>query len=407
MMGRKTSVSGSKTPAAKQGKPTETSKAPKRQQRKPAPVVLSNGIKKKPVKSKPGFSLYPAGSKAEGDQQAAAAESARAGSSTKPGSRAQEKIEPSTEVVSQMQLQEEKAKSSQASSFYIPTADIEDSIHGQECDDFPVSAPFNKRLVSSTPDPERLVEAECEDQYSTAVETEGPLASASPRALVAPPEDSPQMIPERDVTTEAPVIPPDSTGLAATVAKGLAEKLKLQREAAHLNKRSQPGNSSHSEKAKQTKSGPLWKQKHQKWQEELEQYKKNQVVHPLGSERNNGDILNSTEASEIVIEPSPLGPMTKAEWISDSRPSQAAKSGASKSATDNHTKGQYASSNAQNIVGMNEMRKSIEDSGIQSIEVSTSAVSAVKANLSVPAQLPTTQSSVHAEQSDYLPQITT
>ena len=272
-----------------------------------------------------------------------------------------------------------------------------------------VRTPFNKRLVSSTPDPERLKETESEDEDNIAAEVTGLFESVGTRALTVD-EDSPQMIPERDVATEAQLIPQDTKELAASVVKGLAEKLKLQREAAQPIKLLQPCKASHSEKtldsnslphsqANQTKSGPLWKQKHQKWKDDLSQYKKD----PVGLERDGSDILNSMVPSEIATELSRQNPMTKAEWIPDSMPPEAVKRVSSKSAVDlNHSRGYaYQTSGLR----MKDKTKNTKDSELRSIETSTSAISTVKENGSVPGisstsfmQLPTSMSSFQHKQ---------
>ena len=71
---------------------------------------MSSVVKKKPVKSKQGFTLYSGRSRVDGEQKIA-----HSGG----------EVDQMTEIVSQVQLQEERAKSSQAASLYIPTADAE------------------------------------------------------------------------------------------------------------------------------------------------------------------------------------------------------------------------------------------------------------------------------------------
>ncbi|GFR78693.1 hypothetical protein ElyMa_005856300 [Elysia marginata] len=412
MMGRRTGVSAEgKAPAAKQGKPGEVPKGPKRQQRKPVAAGVSSGLKKKPVKSKPGFTLYSGSSKVEENQGAG---HVGAGSESLPKGRIKgkhvNKSEQMTgatpEIVSQVQLQEEKTKSSHSSSLYIPTADPEESI--SETEDFMVSTPFNKRLVSSTPDPERLREAESEDQLQNYASNGLP-----PETVTAPPlasivqEDSPQMIPERDiVTTRALAIPPDTTGLAASVAKSLAEKLRLQREA------TQPGEASHPvmgatspssslTSANQIKPVPAWKQKHQKWKQELQQYKKDQSGAHLVSEEKDQGVLNSIVISDANIElPSQIS-MTKAEWISDSISTLGNKNTSLKSSVEGPRREQ---ANLQPVLGLKDLSKITTDSGINSTEISTPAVSVVKTKVSNPGtsstsflSLPTTLSSFQSK----------
>lgn len=74
-----------------------------------------------------------------------------------------------------------------------------------------VGTPFNKRLVSSTPDPERLLEAELQDQHEA-------LSSLF----------CPQMVPERDI-----VHPQRVPMMLTSGACGLSDKLELQRQQFH------------------------------------------------------------------------------------------------------------------------------------------------------------------------------
>ena len=273
-----------------------------------------------------------------------------------------------------------------------------------------MSTPFNKRLVSSTPDPERIKEVELEH-----LDLQPEPGPAVTETLF---DNSPQMIPERDVTTLNPGMPRNTTELAASVARGLSEKLRLQREAAQSSKPSHPGEPSHEtvahlrpdtnslieplSSAGQTKVVPPWKQKHQKWRQELQPDKTDLLMDQ--AEGNELRVLNAMLVSEKAVELSSQHPTPKAEWVCDSVPSHIVNKGSLKPSVN------QGRENIQKKIGFvqgrTDVTASIGDSGINSsVEPSTPAISTVKTNISFPgigstsfSRLPTSLSSFSSTQ---------
>ncbi|GFO42890.1 hypothetical protein PoB_006939500 [Plakobranchus ocellatus] len=343
-MGRKTvHSSSSKASVSNQGKTGDVTKGPKRQHRKPPTPAVSNVVKKRPVQSRPGFTLYSASSRVDSNQNMGSTGST--GSSSKAVVKHGGKAEQTTgdsEIVSQVQLQEERAKSAQASSLHIPTADHDDSLSRGENDDIVVSTPFNKRLVSSTPDPEKLRESEPEEYLTSTAGNALATDLASDTSCSQPLDDTPQLIPERDVMIKVPSVLPSDARSLISIVKSLDAKHRLQPELSHppelTGQRSnagiteKPDNSGHVKPLQlsdQVKSVPPWKQRHQKWRQELEQYRRDHTVNQSISESGSDKILNS-QALQIAY-PSSTPLVTKAEWVSDKKPSHGSKRTAIKS----------------------------------------------------------------------------
>ncbi|XP_005108864.1 uncharacterized protein LOC101863379 [Aplysia californica] len=172
--------------------------------------VAAASRSQRPPRSTAGFSLYSSDSELEEKglvRTSSKSKSASGEAVKKAGPLSKTHISGGEDVVSQMQVVEDRVAAGQAADgIIIPTAGIDSPLERSYLRDeelFEVSTPFNKRLISSTPDPERLAEAELMEQEERSLRVrsqsqgawqhENPGLQLSQRA-----ELPPQMIPERD-----------------------------------------------------------------------------------------------------------------------------------------------------------------------------------------------------------------
>ncbi|XP_059143167.1 uncharacterized protein LOC131930616 [Physella acuta] len=186
-------------------KPLDKVCAVKRENGKHTSTVHPAAKVRLPFKSAPGFSLYSDSehedcSTQQKNKQIKSGPNINSLQKALHNSDLVEKSE--NEVVTQMQVQ---AKSEQSTSKFMNG--LNDVTPLENINIPEVVTPFNKRLVSSTPDPERLLEADMQQQQAY---TSGPTSLLASILSQPPRSVSPQTVPERDLAWPPP---PMSTGV--------------------------------------------------------------------------------------------------------------------------------------------------------------------------------------------------